>query len=144
MLIIAGAHRSFSGIVTFTYNLTDGVSPTKPTATVTLNVTSSTPVPADPVPVAVDDSYTALFDQPFSPAAGSFLLVNDTAAAGRTKTAGNVVSGPTGGAGTVSMDASGNGNFTFTPTLGWSGEREREKSGCWRARAWSKQQQQRH
>jgi large repetitive protein len=99
--------------VTFAYALADTVSPTKPTATVTLTVAA----PPAVVVSAGNDSYTATFGAAFSPAAGSRLLANDQPPSGASVV--GVVSQPSGSAGAVTVAA--DGSFTFTPAAGWSG-----------------------
>jgi large repetitive protein len=105
--------RGFNGTVTFAYALADGISPTKPTATVTLAVAAPPPV----VVSAGNDSYTATFGAAFSPAAGNRLLANDQPPSGASVV--GVASQPSGSAGAVTVAA--DGSFTFTPAAGWSG-----------------------
>lgn len=71
-------------------------------------------------PVPVSDNYVAVFGQPFSPtAANQLLLANDISSTGGASVVG-LASPPPVNAGNLTVRS--NGNFTFTPVYGRSGE----------------------
>src|SRR5215472_6138262 len=98
----------FTGTDSFTYKASDGIN-TSNVATVTIRVT-------DTPPVAVNDSYTGLANQPLTVTAGGGVLANDAAGGGGTLSA-FLASGPSHG--TLALNA--DGSFTYTPAAGFTG-----------------------
>ncbi len=96
----------YTGADSFSYTASDGVN-TSNTATVTVNVGV-----INTAPVAANDSYTTLEDNPVS----GNVLTNDTDAEHDTLTA-TLVTGPAHG--TVNLAA--NGTFTYTPAANYNG-----------------------
>jgi hypothetical protein len=100
--------RGFNGSVTFSYRLSDGVSPTTPTATVTITVAN----PPDPAaPVAVGDTYPCPFNAPCTANATAGVLANDSSANVGSSLAATLVSQPSSG----SVSLANDGSFVFTP-----------------------------
>ena len=104
----------FAGTDTFTYRADDGTA-TSAATTVTLTVEEGDQGPVNTAPVAVDDAYTTVEEQPLVlPAPG--VLANDTDADGDVLTAirlGQPLNG------TVSLAS--DGSFSYTPDAGFSG-----------------------
>jgi VCBS repeat-containing protein len=100
-----------TGPVTFTYVADDGIDESAP-ATVTITVTNRPPVAVN------DGPYATFRNQPLTVPAGTGVLANDTDPDGDPLTV-TAVTQPTGGAGTVTVNA--NGGFTYTPTTGYTG-----------------------
>jgi len=83
-----------------------------------IQVPPGTPPPPPPPLVAQNHSYTAVFGQAFSPAAGNRLLSDSEVSQGKSVL--RVVASPSGGAGSITS-FSADGAFVFTPSQGWSG-----------------------
>jgi hypothetical protein len=108
---ISNLYRTFNGSVTFTYRLSDGVSPTTPSATVTITV-ANPPDPAAPAdPVAVGDAYSCPFNASCSVNATAGVLSNDSSVNVGSSLAATLVSQPAHG----SVSLAGDGSFVFTP-----------------------------
>lgn len=105
----------FSGTDTFTYKADDGTA-TSAATTVTITVEEADQPPVNTAPVAGDDAYSTVEDEPLTlPAPG--VLANDTDADGNALTATGVTQ-PANGAVTMAAD----GSFTYTPDAGFSGK----------------------
>ncbi len=100
-----------SGVVTFTYNASDGLATSAAPATVTITVT-----PVNDPPVAVNDTYPATEDTVLTVNVATGVLANDTDEENGTLTAA-VVSQPTKGV--LALNA--NGSFTYTPNADQNG-----------------------
>jgi Ca2+-binding RTX toxin-like protein len=102
-------NQGFSGTDTFSYVVTDHSGATA-TATVTLTV-------APINPTAVNDSFTVTANGPSSTLS---VKTNDIPVAGETNT-WSVKTTPAHGTITLAADFSSSGNFTYTPTTGFTG-----------------------
>jgi VCBS repeat-containing protein len=100
---------NYSGVDSFTYQASDGVSLSAPVA-VTINVGA-----ANDAPLANPDAYSVEGDTPLV-VAGPGLLANDVDTEGDVLGAG-VASGPYNGTLTLNSD----GSFTYIPDLGFTG-----------------------
>jgi uncharacterized protein YgiM (DUF1202 family) len=103
----------FTGAFTFPYNvvrLPDNVASVA--ANVTINVSAAPPTPSV---IAVNDNYTVTANVSFTAAAPG-VLINDTVTPPGTLTA-ELVTPPTSG----SVTFNGDGSFTYTPAVGFSG-----------------------
>ncbi len=106
----------WSGTASFPYTITDMVNGQNASAIVYITI----PPPGSTCVQAVDDYYTGLYNQPYSPPSGSLILGNDTSC-NPTPQLEVVAAGPiTIGSGNL-ISWSPNGSFVFTPTQGWSG-----------------------
>ena len=106
--IIYTPDSSFSGIVTFNYQISDGAGNTD-TATVKITVTE--PVITNSAPEAKNDSKTTSFDTPVTIG----VLNNDTDADGDNLTITSVTN-PANGSAVISSN-----NIVYTPSTGFSG-----------------------
>ena len=101
-----------SGTFTFLVRLTDA-------ALVSTTKSLTFPITSGGAPVALDDEYITLVDKPLILSASQGVLQNDLDPNGRRLTAvefANVRNG------TLTPSSNGDGSFTFTPNLGFSGE----------------------
>ncbi len=105
-----------SGKVSFVYIITDKSIGVNSTGIVYLTV----PPAGQSCVVAADDSYTGVYDTPYSPPAGQLLLVNDASCSQTPQLQVVGVGSPTPGSGTITSWTP-TGSFVFTPTSGWSG-----------------------
>ena len=99
---------NFIGTDSFTYRDSDGVANSLP-ATVTITV-------YDTAPVAINDSYTVVWNRPTTVTKPNGLLANDSDADGDPLTSA-LVNGPSHG--TLSLN--NDGSFTYTPTTNFTG-----------------------
>lgn len=85
--------------------------------------------PPYPAPLVADNkAYNTTINAAFAPTTSADLLINSTEPpAGRTV---SVTGQPSGGAGRVVITSNTMGNFTFTPTPGWSGARGQHILTC--------------
>ena len=105
---------NFFGIDSFTYNANDGFLNSSD-ATVIISV-----VAVNDAPVAIDDNYSARFNQPLSIAAANGLLRNDYDIDSTGLTASQVIGvdqGPNHGSILLQAD----GSFSYSPNTGFSG-----------------------
>jgi hypothetical protein len=97
--------------VTYVYRLSDGISPTTPSATVTITVANPPDPPAPADPVAVGDAYSCPFNTSCTVNATAGVLANDSSTNVGSSLAATLVSQPTHGSVSLAAD----GSFVFTP-----------------------------
>jgi len=100
---------NFSGVVVFTYTVSDGVNSS--TANVTVNVT-----PVNDVPLAYNDTYTTLEDVPLIVPAAAGIFANDVDVDGDVLSV-LLVTNVTRG----TLNWSTNGGFTYAPNTNYNG-----------------------
>jgi len=105
----------FSGNTSFTYEIRDNVSSVATRANVYIYIP-----PEPPCVVALNDSFTGVFNQPYSPPSAALILANDDSCS-QSPQLEVVWAGYVSVGSGVLTSWSPNGSFIFTPTADWSG-----------------------